>query len=212
MAYLSHFRDDSSEAPSTCSSLAGFAHIRYWFQECGTVASVAKGDDRYPAVVRFEKVNYAGVVRTACHSDAARQLVPPAPGSPRLPAPPPRLPRWNAWDCSCALHFRLATRCSPATRRGPATRCSPARHQTARCIARTRRPPTTLRWMSWSRSRRRPPRPRPRPRPRSRRRHGTFCGCCVRPGVAAGVGVGRGLCASSPPYAVSSLGVFRGEV
>jgi len=33
----------------------------YWFQECGTVASVAKGDDRYPAVVRFEKVNYAGV-------------------------------------------------------------------------------------------------------------------------------------------------------
>jgi len=33
----------------------------YWFQECGTVATIAKGGDRYPVVVRFEKVNYAGV-------------------------------------------------------------------------------------------------------------------------------------------------------
>lgn len=33
----------------------------YWFQECGTVATVAKSADRYPVVVRFEKVNYAGV-------------------------------------------------------------------------------------------------------------------------------------------------------
>ena len=32
----------------------------YWFQECGVVATVAKGGDRYPVVVRFEKVNYAG--------------------------------------------------------------------------------------------------------------------------------------------------------
>lgn len=32
----------------------------YWFQECGTVATIAKGEDRYPVVVRFEKVNYAG--------------------------------------------------------------------------------------------------------------------------------------------------------
>ena len=33
----------------------------YWFQECGTVATVSKGDDRYGVVCRFEKVNYAGV-------------------------------------------------------------------------------------------------------------------------------------------------------
>merc|ERR1719453_1130299 len=33
----------------------------YWFQETGTVATIAKSGDRYPVVVRFEKVNYAGV-------------------------------------------------------------------------------------------------------------------------------------------------------
>jgi photosystem I subunit 4 len=33
----------------------------YWFQECGTVATIAKGADRYPVVVRMDKVNYAGV-------------------------------------------------------------------------------------------------------------------------------------------------------
>jgi photosystem I subunit 4 len=33
----------------------------YWFQECGTVATIAKGADRYPVVCRFDKVNYAGV-------------------------------------------------------------------------------------------------------------------------------------------------------
>lgn len=33
----------------------------YWFQECGTVATISKGQDRYGVVVRFDKVNYAGV-------------------------------------------------------------------------------------------------------------------------------------------------------
>merc|ERR1719352_1604117 len=44
----------------------------YWFQECGTVATIAKGGDRYPVVVRFEKVNYAGV---ATNNFALEELV-----------------------------------------------------------------------------------------------------------------------------------------
>jgi len=32
----------------------------YWFNQIGTVASVDKSGIRYPAVVKFENVNYAG--------------------------------------------------------------------------------------------------------------------------------------------------------
>ena len=50
----------------------------YWFQECGTVATVAKGEDRYPIVVRFEKVNYAGVATNNFALDELVEVSAPA--------------------------------------------------------------------------------------------------------------------------------------
>ena len=56
----------------------------YWFQETGNVATVAKGQDRYPVTVRFSKVNYAGVATNNFSLDELVEV-----GEPMKPKPKP---------------------------------------------------------------------------------------------------------------------------
>ena len=44
----------------------------YWYNQCGTVATVDQSGIRYPVVVRFENVNYSG---TNTNNFAINELV-----------------------------------------------------------------------------------------------------------------------------------------
>lgn len=49
----------------------------YWFQDVGTVATVDQSGIKYPVIVRFERLNYAGV-NTNNYAESELVQVPPS--------------------------------------------------------------------------------------------------------------------------------------
>ncbi|KAG8467339.1 hypothetical protein KFE25_000655 [Diacronema lutheri] len=59
----------------------------YWYQEVGSVATVDTSGIRYPVVVRFEKVNYAGVNTNNFAIDELVEVEKPPPSKASKPEP-----------------------------------------------------------------------------------------------------------------------------